>query len=72
LIERSAVQRHRAIVRRFRARQQPDQRRLAGAVLAEQRLHFARLHREVDAIQRQHAGIRFTALETAAMGGAGW
>ena len=33
-----------------------DQRRLAGAVLADQRRHFARPQRETDIVQRAHAG----------------
>ena len=33
-----------------------DQRRLAGAVLAEQRMHLAGAHVEIDRIERQRAG----------------
>jgi len=36
-----------------------DQRRFAGAVLAEEDVHFAGLQREVDTIERSHAGIGF-------------
>ena len=33
-----------------------DQRRFAGAVLAHQRMNLARLERQVDVLQREHAG----------------
>ena len=39
------------------AAEDAHQRRLAGAVLAHQRDDFARCHREIDVVERDHAGI---------------
>jgi hypothetical protein len=33
-----------------------DQRRLARAVLAEENMHLARLHVEIDAVERERTG----------------
>ena len=46
------VPRDRAAVGRDEAGEDVQQRALAGAVLADQRVHFARIEREVDAVQR--------------------
>ena len=43
---------------RSRAGHDLDQRRLAGAVLAHERMHFAGLNAEIDAIERSHAWKR--------------
>jgi hypothetical protein len=40
------------------AGQHLDERRLARTVLAEQAVHLARAHVEVDTVQRAHAGER--------------
>jgi hypothetical protein len=40
------------------ARHHLDQRRLAGAILAQQGMHLALAHIERDAAQRPHAGER--------------
>src|SRR5919204_343233 len=45
-------------VRCAEAREHLDQRRLAGAVLADQRVDLAAVEREVDAVQRPRAGER--------------
>ena len=47
---------HLALVGLVRAGEHLDQRGLAGAVLAEQAVHLARAHRQVDAVERAHAG----------------
>jgi hypothetical protein len=51
-----AVQQHRAGIRLVHARHDFDQRRLAGTVLAEERMHLAGAHVEADAGERPHAG----------------
>ena len=48
---------HGAARRLDEARNRPHQRRLAGAVPAEDEHHFARLHRQADAVQHGHAAI---------------
>jgi hypothetical protein len=58
-IGRLAVERHRAGIGPVHARHDLDQRRLAGAILAKQRMHFACLDVEADVRQRPHAGKRF-------------
>ncbi len=50
-----AVERHRPGIARDDARHRLDQRRLAGAVLPEQRVDLARLQREIDAGERREA-----------------
>ncbi len=56
--DRRAVDEDRAAVGRDLARQHPHQRRLAGAVLAEERVDLAGLEIEVDPLQRAHAAER--------------
>jgi hypothetical protein len=53
--DRLAVDLHRAVVVVEHAREHVDEGRLAGAVLAEQRVHLAVAQLEVDAAQRVHA-----------------
>ena len=55
-LDRLAVQKNLAGVAVQRAGHDLDQRRLAGTVLAEQRMHFAGVQAEIDAFQRAHAG----------------
>jgi hypothetical protein len=55
-LHRPAVDADLARVAAEGAGQQLDQRRFAGPVLAQQRMHFAGMEGEVDAAQRQHAG----------------
>ena len=50
-----ALQQHFAGVRREHAGEDVHERRLAGAVLAEQRVDLAALEVEIDAAQRLHA-----------------
>ena len=57
-IDGAAVDANFALVAANRAGHDLDQRRLAGAVLSHQRMHFAGLDAEIDAIQRPHAGKR--------------
>src|SRR5690606_25276797 len=52
-----AVQPDRAGIRTAGARQCPDQRRFAGAVLPEQRVHLAGAQAQPDPVQREHAGV---------------
>jgi hypothetical protein len=53
---RLAVQQQLASVGREHAGEQLDQRRLAGAVLAHQRVHLSGAQAQAHAVQRQHAG----------------
>ena len=53
---RPAVERDRARVGFVDAGQDLDQRRLAGAVLAEQRVDLAAPHVEIDVVERQRRG----------------
>ena len=53
---RLAAQMDRSARRPVKAGDDLDQRRLARAVLAEQHVHFARAHVEIDAIERERAG----------------
>ena len=46
-------------VRSRRAGHDLDQRRFAGAVLAQQRMHLAGFDAEIDVVERPHAGIGF-------------
>ena len=46
----------RAAIGLLRAGEDLEERRLAGAVLAEQRMDLARQHLEVDIVERLHAG----------------
>ncbi len=55
-IDRPAVQVDLAALGRIDAREDLDQGRLAGAVLAEQRVHLAALDLEVDGVERERAG----------------
>ena len=57
--DRLAVQQHAARIRAIEAGDDFDERRFAGAVLAHQRMDFARLQIERDAVQRPHAGKGF-------------
>jgi hypothetical protein len=45
-----------ALVRRLGTRQDLQERRLAGTVLAQKRMDLARCHREVDTVDGEHAG----------------
>jgi hypothetical protein len=60
-----AADRQRPTVGRVRARDDPHQRALAGAVLADQRMHLARAQIERDTAQRAHAAERFAHLPQA-------
>ena len=53
-----SVEQDAAFVRVVETRQQLDQRRLAGAVLADQRQHFAGVQREVQVAHRPALGAR--------------
>ena len=55
--DRLAVEQHAALVGRDDARHDLDQRRLAGAVLAEDRVNAAGLDHEVGVLQRAHAAV---------------
>ncbi len=55
---RRSGQHHRAGIGRRRTGEHRHQRALAGAVLPDQRAHFARMHREVDTIERNGAAKR--------------
>src|SRR5688500_10981138 len=48
-----------SLVRRERTRQDADERRLAGAILADERMDLAGMEIEIDAIERANAGERF-------------
>ncbi len=63
--DRDAVEQHLAAVRLDDAGEDVHQRRLPGAVFAEERVNFAALEIEVDAAQRLHAA---KALDDAAHG----
>ena len=54
-LDRPALVKNLALVRRVHARDALDQRRLAGAVVARQRQHLAGLQVERDLLQRLHA-----------------
>ena len=55
-VHRPAVEEDLALVRPVEAGEDVRERALAGAVLAEQRVHLARSGLEVDAVVRDHAG----------------
>ena len=55
-IDGAAVQPDLAGIGAVHAGEDLDQRRLAGAVLAEQRVHLAGAHVEVDRVERERAG----------------
>ena len=55
--DRRAIEQHPAFVGRDDARHDLDQRRLAGAVLAEHRVDAAGFDRQVGALQRAHAAV---------------
>ena len=57
--DRRAVEPQLALVRTIDAGDDLDQRRFAGAVLAEQRVDRAAAHRQRYVLQRQHAGEGF-------------
>ena len=54
-VKQLAVDGDLAAIGRIEARHQLDQRRFAGAVLAEQRGDLAGAHVEIDVVERQHA-----------------
>ena len=57
-IDGAAVDEDFALVAAKSAGHDLDKRRLAGAVLSQERMHFAGFNAEIDMIQRPHAGKR--------------
>src|ERR1700674_1954289 len=57
--DRLALDLDRTAIRVYRAGEDFHQRRFAGAVFADQRMHLAAPDVEVDAVERAHAGIGF-------------
>src|SRR5262249_14907086 len=55
-LDRFAAKANAALGRRVHTRKNLDQRRFAGAVFAEQDMHFAGAQLEIDFVERQYAG----------------